>query len=61
MNEQLKQRVMTAVVGFNLTIIAYQLGFNWGEDFSWTKLLLGLVIAVVVGGVVYVGMQFMQR
>jgi hypothetical protein len=64
MDESQKQRVMLAIVAFNLTIITYQLIFNmnmFGFTFTWVKLALGLVLAAVVGGAAYVGAQFMQR
>jgi hypothetical protein len=64
MDESQKQRVMVAIVAFNLTIITYQLVFNmnlFGFPFTVIKLLLGLVLAAVVGGAAYFGAQFMQR
>ena len=52
MNEQLKQRLIMAALGFNLTIIGYQVVFNsgfFGFQFTILKVILGLAIAAVVG------------
>jgi hypothetical protein len=61
MDESQKQRVMIAIIAFNLTIITYQLVLNMGESFTWLKLLGGIVLAAVVGGGAYLGAQFMQK
>jgi hypothetical protein len=61
MDESQKQRVMIAIIAFNLTIITFQLVFNMGESFTWLKLLGGLLLAAVVGGGAYLGAQFMQK
>ncbi len=64
MDEQQKQRVMMAIVAFNMVIIAYQIIFNsglFGFPFSVGKLLIGLVVAAVIGGVAYVVAGLTQR
>ncbi len=64
MDEQQKQRVMMAIVAFNIVIIAFQIIFNsglFGFPFSVGRLLIGLVIAAVVGGIGYVVAGLMQR
>ena len=64
MDEYLKQRLMMAALAFNITIIVYQIGFNsgmFGNDYSHFKLAIGLVIAAVLAGVAYVGVQMTQR
>ena len=64
MDEQLKQRVLMAVLAFNLIIIAYQILFNsglvFGDAFSWGRLAIGLLIAVAGAGVAYVVVQKTQ-
>jgi hypothetical protein len=61
MDESQKQRVMYAIIAFNLTIITYQVIFNMGESFTWLKLLGGIVLAAVIGAGAYFGGQFMQK
>lgn len=64
MDENLKQRLLMAVLAFNITIIVYQIGFNsglFGNDYSHVKLAIGLVAAAAVGGAAYLGVQMTQR
>ena len=51
MDEEQKQRVMKAVLTFNLIIIPYQIFFNL--QFDILRLLLGVLIAGVAAGIVY--------
>ena len=66
MDELLKQRVMGAVVGFNFTVIALTIGqyLIWGSD-TWGKFFYEFAISagigLVVGGLVYVGVQMSQK
>jgi hypothetical protein len=52
MDEDLKQRILPALLVFNVVIIAYQLIFNY-LSFSWLKFLLGAVIAGGCAGAAY--------
>ena len=64
MDEKIKQRVMMAVVGFNLTIIIYQIGFNssfFGNQFSATRLFGGIVLALIVAGICFMVVKLTQR
>lgn len=66
MDELLKQRVMGAVAGFNLTVIVLQFSqyFIWGSD-TWGKFMYQLAISAGVGAVVaiaaFVGVQMSQK
>lgn len=59
MNEQLKQRLMLAIVVFNLTVIAYVLGTQlfgsapagWGAFFM--RVLIGAGVGAVLGGITF--------
>ena len=59
MEEDVKQRVLAAVLAWNLTIIGYQIFFNW-SDFSILKFLLGVLIASAIAAGVFFGMKFTQ-
>jgi hypothetical protein len=52
MDDEQRQRLMIALVAFNLTIVIYQVVFNmglFGFTFSAGKLMLGLLLAAAVG------------
>jgi hypothetical protein len=61
MDESQKQRVMVAIIAFNLTIITFQVALNMGQSFTLIKLLGGIVLAAVVAAGAYFGAQFMQK
>lgn len=63
MDELLKQRLIWAALGFNFTLIGYQLFFNgmWLGQFSVLKLIIGVVIAAVVAGGGYFAAQLTQK
>ena len=63
MDEQQKQRVLVAILAFNVTAIGFQLVFNmgfFGFSFTWLKLTLALILGAVAAGVAYVGVQMTQ-
>lgn len=53
MDERTKQRVLLAVVAFNITVIGFQLLFNFGDAFTWTRALIGFACGLVAAGVGY--------
>lgn len=67
MDEQLKQRLMLAIVAFNLTVVAYLIGAQvmgssvgtWGTFFS--RAAVGAGIGLVVGGAVFGAASLMKR
>ena len=67
MDDQLKQRLMLAIVAFNLTVIAYVLGAQimgssvggWGGFFM--RVLIGAGIGIVVAGVVFGAASVMKK
>ena len=64
MDDLQKQRFMAALIGFNLTIIVFQIGFNsglFGAAFSMVRLIIGIVIALVVGSGCFFVAKMMQR
>lgn len=61
MDESQKQRIMLAIIAFNITIIGYQLIFNMGASFTIIKLLAGLVLAAGVAGAAYGAAMFMGK
>ncbi len=61
MDDAQKNRVMTAVVVFNIVLIAFQFFFNWGPDFSWLNLALGALVAGVAGGAAYGAMTALGK
>lgn len=44
MDEAQKKSVMMAILAFNVTFILFMVLFNYGEAFTWGKVLLGLLI-----------------
>ncbi len=61
MDDQQKQRVMMAIIAFNLTVLVFQFAFNWGDAFTWGKLGLAVLLGAIVGGVTYGAMQVLQK
>ena len=64
MDDLLKQRLLWAAIGFNFTMITYQVVFNsgmWFGQFSILKLLIGLLIAAAAGGGGYLAAQMTQK
>jgi len=53
MNDSKTQHLKLALVVFNLVLIAYQLLFNFGESFAWSKVLLGGGVATLVAALVF--------
>ena len=66
MDEEQKQRVMVAVLAFNLTVIVMML-LLWifGQPGYFgtyvTRALISVVVGAVVAGVAYFGVQMAQR
>lgn len=63
MDELLKQRLIWAALGFNFTLILFQLIFNgmvWGQ-FSVLKTFIGVAVAAVAGGAGYFAAQMTQK
>lgn len=60
MNEAQKKSVMMAILAFNLTFILYTFLFNYGENFSFLKVLLGLAIAAGAAAGGYFGAKMIQ-
>lgn len=67
MNDRLKQRLMMALIGFNLTVIVCQIGFTLfggrrfaGEIFGM-RMLISLGVGLVVAAVAYFATQMTQR
>ena len=64
MDALLKQRLLWAAIGFNFTIITYQVIFNSGHmfvPFTTPKLLIGVLIAAAAGGGGYFAAQMSQK
>ena len=64
MDDAQKQRLLVAIIAFNLTVLIFQVVFNmgmFGFAFTWGKLALAVVLGAVVGGGTYGAMQFLQR
>jgi uncharacterized membrane protein YraQ (UPF0718 family) len=59
MNEALKQQILIGVVAFNVAMMIYTFMVLYSE-FSILRMLLGFVIAGVVGGVAFVVAKFIQ-
>ena len=59
MDENLKQRLLVSALVFNVAIIVYQVAFNW--QFTFLRFLLGALIALVLAGIAYFGVQMSQR
>ena len=59
MDDDVKQRVMAAILTFNVVIIGYQVIFNL--EFSFLRFMLGALIAGVVAAGVYFAVQFSQK
>lgn len=45
MDESQKKSIMMAILAFNITFILFMVLFNFGESFSYAKVMLGLLIA----------------
>lgn len=64
MDEKLKSQLMWAALGFNITIVLFQFLFNWGErgaDFTFVKLILGLLLSGAVGAGCFFAAKMTQR
>ena len=61
MDEQMKQPLLVGVIAFNIMFMVYQFFLNWGQDFSYPKLGLALVLGLVVGGGAFAALYFMAR
>ena len=63
MDEQLKQRVMVAVLAFNTTVIIYMIGMGfYGPAANFmSRLGVGMAIGAVVGAVAFVGVMLSQK
>lgn len=63
MDEVTKQKLLFAVIAFSLTVALYQIVFNLSaETFQWSSLLLrGFPLGLLVGGIVFGVMHFLQR
>lgn len=60
MDEELKQKVMVTAIAFSVVVFLYQILFN-SSPFSFPKLMLGVLIAAIVGGIAFGIMHFMQN
>ncbi len=61
MDDATKQKTMYAFIAFNITVVLYQILFN-SNPFSWLNLILkGFLPAVVIAGIVFGVMHFLQR
>lgn len=61
MDERQKQRVLMAVVAFNVVAMAYQFVFNTFPTFTYPKLLLAVGLGAVAGGLAYVVTMLTQK
>ena len=62
MDDDLKAKLMPPFVGFNITVIFYQIVFNsglWGASFSYLNFLLGILLGLVVGSITFVVHPFL--
>ena len=59
MDEATKQKALFAVVAFNLTVVLYQIAFN-SSSFTVGRLLVGVLIGAVVGGITFGVVHFLQ-
>lgn len=53
MDEELKQRLIYAIVAFCWVVIPFQWIFNSGAGFSWGLAFLGVFLGLVSGGIAY--------
>lgn len=63
MDEQLKQSLLMAVLAFNVIIILFQLFLNGvilGE-FSWVKMVIGILLALAGAGAAFFGVKMTHK
>ena len=60
MDDVTRQKLMFSLVGFNITVVLYQLIFN-SDPFSYARLGIGMAISAVVGGIIFGVMHFLSR
>ena len=60
MDEVTKQKLMYSLIAFNITVVGYQVIFN-SDPFAWSRLAMGILAGVVVGGIVFGVMHFLLR
>ena len=62
MDENLKAKLIPPLIGFNMTVILYQLIFNsglFGSTFSVLNFLLGVLLGLVIGGITFAVNHFL--
>jgi hypothetical protein len=63
MDDQVKQRVMYALIAGNLAVIVFQIVFNsglFGGAFQWSMLAVGVVIGLAVAAGTYFAVQALE-
>ena len=53
MDDELKQRVMYAVIAFTWVVMIFQWFFNSGDVFTFGKAFLGVFLGIVAGGIAF--------
>ena len=61
MDEHIKQPLLAGIVVANLIFIGYQFFFNWGVEFNYPEVFLGLLVGLASGGIVFGAMFYMGR
>lgn len=56
-----KNAILAAIMVFCVIVIGFQIFFNSGDSFGWLKMLGGLVLATVAGGVTFVAASAMKK
>ena len=62
MDDDLKAKLMPSFIGFNITVILYQILFNsglFGTSFSFLNFMLGVLLGLVVGGITFAVNHFL--
>jgi hypothetical protein len=50
-----------SLIVFNVVFLLYQIVFNWGDAFTWTKLFLAFVVGGVAAAVTFGIMAAMKK
>ena len=54
-------RILLAIVVFNIVFMVYQFFFNWYGSFTWGGLFTGLLIGAAAGGLTFGVMTVVKK
>ena len=60
MDEELKQKVMFSAIAFSFVVFVFQIAAN-SNPFSFAKLMLGVLLAAIVGGITFGVTHYVQN